>query len=308
MSASTAPRRVTMAPGGPEVSRLAYGCWRILDDPEGAGASRVLDKILACLDNGITTFDHADIYGGYRCEEAFGAALRERPGLRQRIEIVTKCGIMLVNPARPENRIKHYDYSRRHIVASVERSLRSLATDHIDVLLLHRPSPLLDPDEVAEAARLLQEQGKLRHLGVSNFSPAQLDALASRLATPVVTNQVELHPLRLDAFLDGTLDQCVTRRIAPMAWSPMAGGRLLNDQGAAATRVRAALAELGRKHGAELDQLAYAWLLRHPARIVPVLGTNRIDRIEAAAKALDTALDPQDWFAVWTASTGAEVP
>jgi len=300
--------RVSMAPGGPEVSRIAYGAWRLLDDPESAGASRVLDKIHACLDAGITTFDHADIYGGYRCEEAFGAALRERPDLRRRIEIITKCGIMLVHPARPEHRIKHYDYSRRHIVASVERSLARLATDHIDVLLLHRPSPLLDPDEVAEAAQQLRREGKLLHLGASNFSPAQLDALQSRLPFPLVTNQVEIHPLRLDAFLDGTLDQCLTRRIAPMAWSPTAGGRIFSGQGEAEARVRGALAALAERHGAGLDQIACAWLLRHPARIIPVVGTNRIERIQAAAQALGIELDLQEWFEVWSASTGAEVP
>lgn len=302
------PMRVKMAAGGPEVSRLAYGVWRMLQDPDGGGVQRILARIQACLDCGITTFDHADIYGGYRCEEAFGAALRASPGLRQRMELVTKCGIMLVHPERPRNRIKHYDYSREHIVGSVERSLRNLATDYVDVLLLHRPSPLLDPDEVAEAMHLLVGQGKVRHVGVSNFTPSQLDALASRLTVPLVTHQVELHPLRLEPFLDGTLDQCLQRRIAPMAWSPLAGGRLMSGQGEAEVRVRAVLLELGRKYGAEPDQILFAWLLRHPSRIIPVLGTNRIERVTSAARALSLSLDIQDWFAVWSASTGREVP
>jgi predicted oxidoreductase len=300
--------RVNMAAGGPEVSRLAYGVWRLLKDPEGAGVQRVLAKIQACLDCGITTIDHADIYGGYRVEEAFGAALRTSPGLRQRLELVTKCGIMLVDPARPENRLKHYDYSRQHLLGSVERSLRNLATDYLDVLLLHRPSPLLDPDEVAEAIQLLVGQGKVRHVGVSNFTPAQVDMLASRLTVPLVTNQVELHPLRLAPFLDGTLDQCMQRRISPMAWSPLAGGRLVDGQGEAEMRVQAVLSKLRRKYGATLDQLIYAWLLRHPSRIIPVLGTNQIERITSAARALSLQLELQDWFAVWTASSGAEVP
>ncbi|HYO53262.1 aldo/keto reductase [Archangium sp.] len=302
------PLRVNMAVEGPEVSRLAYGVWRILKDPEGAGVQRVLSKIQTCLDCGITTFDHADVYGGYRGEEAFGAALRAHPGLRQRMELVTKCGIMLVDPARPRNRLKHYDYSRQHLLESVECSLRNLATDHVDVLLLHRPSPLLDPDEVAEALRLLVDQGKVLHVGVSNFTPAQVDMLASRLPMPLVTHQVELHPLRLEPFLDGTLDQCLRRRISPMAWSPLAGGRLMSGQGEAEARVRAVLLELGRKYGAELDQLLYAWLLRHPSRIIPILGTNRLERITSAARALTLQLEVQDWFAVWSASTGTEVP
>lgn len=300
--------RVRMSPGGPEVSRLAYGAWRLLDDGQGAGVQQVLTLIETCLDSGITTIDHADIYGGYRVEEAFGAALRARPGLRQRMELVTKCGIMLVNPARPKTWIKHYDYSRQHLVESVESSLSNLGTDYLDVLLLHRPSPLLDPDEVAEAVNQLVTQGKVRHVGVSNFTPAQLDTLASRLSRPLVTNQVELHPLRLEPFLDGTLEQCLQRRISPMAWSPLAGGRLLKGEGQAESRVRAVLAALARQYGAELDQLVYAWLLRHPAKIIPVLGTQKLERITAAARALELKLDTQDWFAVWSASSGAPVP
>lgn len=302
------PSRVKMAAGGPEVSRLAYGAWRLLDEGRDADVQRVLALIETCLDCGITTFDHADIYGAYRCEEAFGAALRARPGLRQRMELVSKCGIMLVNPARPQTQLKHYDYSRQHIIASVERSLSNLATDYLDLLLLHRPSPLLDPDEVAEALSLLMTQGKVRHVGVSNFTPAQFDTLASRMSRPLVTNQVELHPLRLEPFLDGTIDQCVQRRISPMAWSPLAGGRLAKGEGEAETRIRAVLSALCRQYGAELDQVVYAWLLRHPAKIIPVLGTQRPERITSAARALSLTMDTQDWFAVWSASAGAPVP
>lgn len=302
------PIRVKMAAGGPEVSRLIYGVWRLLDEPQGAEVQQVLARIQTCLDCGITTFDHADIYGGYRCEEAFGAALRSNPGLRHKMELVTKCGIMLVNPARPLNRLHHYDYSRRHIAESVERSLRNLSTDYLDVLLLHRPSPLLDPDEVAEALHLLMDQGKVRHVGVSNFTPAQFDTLSSRMKVPLVTNQVELHPLRLEVFLDGTIDQCLQRRISPMAWSPLAGGRLVKGQGEAELRVRAVLEELGRKYGADLDQLVYAWLLRHPARILPVLGTGKLERITSATRALSLQMETQDWFAVWIASSGAPLP
>ena len=302
------PSRISLAPKGPEVSRLAYGVWRMFQDPEGAGVQRTLEKIHTCLDCGITTFDHADIYGGYQCEEAFGHALRAEPGLRQRIELISKCGIMLVNPARPQNRLKHYDYSRQHIIASVEQSLRHLATDYLDVLLLHRPSPLLHPMEVAEAARSLVEQGKVRHLGVSNFTPSQFDMLSSWLPFPLVTNQVELHPLRPEPFLDGTLDQCLRQRISPMAWSPLAGGRLLSGEGPAEQRVREVLWGLSQKHEALLEQVLYAWLLRHPANIIPVLGSHQPGRITAAVRALSLRLDTQDWFAVWSAARGEEVP
>jgi predicted oxidoreductase len=302
------PKRVSMAPGGPEVSRIAYGVWRLLEDPEGAGAERVLAKIEACLELGITTFDHADIYGGYRCEEAFGKALRRAPSVRERMEIVTKCGIMLVDPERPQNRIKHYDYSAAHLEASVERSLENLGTDRIDVLLLHRPSPLFDADEVALAVERLRAAGKVLHVGVSNFTPSQLELLASRLPALPVTNQVEIHPLRLDAFLDGTLDQCQRLRIAPMAWSPTAGGRLFRGEGEREARVRRALVEVADKLGTSPEGALYAWLLRHPARIIPVLGTNQIERVAAAAGALGLHMDTQDWFSIWSASTGCEVP
>ena len=300
-----------MAPSGPEVSRFAYGVWRLLDDPEGAAEKRVTAKIEACLQAGITTFDHADIYGGYACEAAFGAALAANPGLRDRLELVSKCGIMLVDPARPENRIKHYDYTRQHIVASVERSLRNLHTETLDVLLLHRPSPLLDPDEVGAAMDELRAAGKVKHFGVSNFTPGQLAMLASRTGQPIVTNQVEIHPLRLEPFLDGTLDQCLERNIAPMAWSPTAGGSLFRAHvppDSAAGRVRGALRKLAEKYGASTDQVIYAWLLGHPARIVPVLGSNRLERIASAANALQLELAPEDWFSVWSASTGTPVP
>jgi predicted oxidoreductase len=300
--------RLTMAPGGPEVSRLVYGVWRLFDDGAGAAPERVMAKIQACLDAGITTFDHADIYGGYACERAFGQVLEAHPGLRDRIEIITKCGIMLVHPARPGTRIKHYDYSRRHVIESVERSLASLCTDRIDVLLLHRPSPLLHPHELAEALSRLRAEGKVLHAGVSNFTPAQLDMLQSHLDVPLVTNQIELHPLRLEPFVDGTLDQCVARRIAPMAWSPLSGGRLLHGHGEAEARVRQVLDGLCHRYQAGMDQLLYAWLLAHPARIIPVLGTNRPERIQAAARALSIELDIQDWFAIWTAAAGREVP
>lgn len=299
-------KRTQLRSEGPEVSRLVYGVWRLLEDPAGAGTARVRAKIDACLEAHITTFDHADIYGGYRCEEAFGAALKEAPQLRERMELITKCGIKLVDPARPEHRIKHYDTSRSHIIGSVEHSLRLLGTDYVDVLLIHRPSPLMDPDEIAEAFHTLKRDGKLLHLGVSNFTVTQYDLLVSRI--PLVTNQLEIHPLRLDPFLDGSIDRCLEHRTRPMAWSPTAGGAIFTSDEPRARRVRATLEELADKYGHTSDQMLYAWLLHHPAEIIPVLGTNQIERIRSASGALDILLDPQDWFAVWSASTGAEVP
>ena len=307
MQTSTTPR-IKMAPHGPEVSRFAYGVWRILDDPAGAAPAEVLKKIDACLELGITTFDHADIYGGYGCETAFGAALKQRPALKQELEIITKCDIMLVDPARPQNRIKHYDSSAAHIQSSAERSLQNLGVDVIDVLLLHRPDPLMDADETARALTALRETGKIRHAGVSNFTPSQFDLLQSRLNFPLVTNQIEINLLRLEPFLDGTLDQCQRLRIAPMAWSPTAGGASFTAETEAARRIRSVAAKLAEKYATTPDAILYAWLLRHPANIVCVLGTNRVDRIASAVGAFAIRLELQDWYELWSASTGVEVP
>ena len=299
--------RVTLAAGGPEFSRLIYGVWRLLDDPEGHGVDRVLAKIDAALECGITTFDHADIYGSYGCEHAFGEAIRARPSLRDSIEIVTKTGIAIDTPNRPQHRIKHYDTSRGHIVASAEQSLRNLGVDVIDLYLIHRPDPLLDPDETAAALTELMKAGKVRQVGVSNFTPSQLDALQSRLAVPLCTNQVEYSVLCLAPHEDGTFDQCLSRRIRPMAWSPLGGGRLFSDPGERHLRVLRELESLGARYGAGVDTMAIAWTLRHPAGALPVIGSNRVERIRAAAAAADIEFDRQDWFSVLRASNGHDI-
>ena len=296
-----------LAPAGPRVSRLVMGLWRVvswhLSDQE------LLDLIHVCLDMGITTFDLADIYGDYACEEIFGRALALEPGLRQRIQLVTKCGIKLVSDRRPRHRLKHYDTSLVHILASVEHSLRMLNTDRLDLILIHRPDPLMDAAEVANAFRQLRGSGQVLHFGVSNFSPSQFDLLASRLDFPLVTNQVEISVLEMDVLDDGTVDQCQRMGISPMAWSPLAGGRLFGDGDPQAERVREALVEVGEQlGGATVDQVALAWLLRHPARIVPILGSGKIDRLRRAAGAFEHQLSRQQWFTIWTASKGHEVP
>jgi predicted oxidoreductase len=306
--------RVSLSPDGPEVSRLVWGAWRLADDPtlaDGAAASvrgvrHIIDR---CLELGITTVDHADIYGGYRCETLFGNALREAPGLRHRLELITKCGVCLTDDARPDTLVKHYDSTAGHITASVERSLVNLATDTLDLLLIHRPDPMMDPDDTAAALRGLREAGKIRHAGVSNCTPAQFELLQSRLDFPLVTNQIEVSPLHLAPFTDGTLDDCLRRRLRPMAWSPMAGGRLLRGSDADAQRVRAALHRVAQRHErAGVDQVALAWLLRHPSHMVPLIGTVKVGRITAAVGALDLALDRQSWFEIYEAGLGHEVP
>ena len=299
--------RVEMAAAGPQVSRLVAGVMRLVEwnlTPDERVA-----WIEACLAMGITTFDHADIYGDYRCEQLFGDALGLHPSLRGRMELVSKCGIKLVSERRPAHQLKYYDTSPGHIVASVERSLQNLHTDYLDLLLIHRPDPLLNPDKVAEAFRKLHQDGKVLHFGVSNFSPSQFDLLASYLDRPLVTNQVEislLHPRALD---DGTLDQCQKLRIAPMAWSPMGGGRLFRSTDNQARQLRLFLQAIGEElGGASVAQVALAWLLRLPAGIVPVLGSGRIERLREAAATMALHLTREQWFSILRAVTGQDVP
>jgi predicted oxidoreductase len=299
--------QIEMTKGGPLFSRIVAGMWRLAE--WDLSPDQLLNWIDTVLDLGITTFDHADIYGDYQCEELFGRALAPSPALRERIQLVTKCGIKLVSERRPANKLKSYDTSQAHIIASVENSLRMLATDYIDLLLIHRPDPLMDADEVAEAFAELQRAGKVLYFGASNFAPRQYELLSSRLQQPLVTNQIELSVLYTDLFLDGTVDQCQARRAAPMAWSPFGGGRLFTGTSAQALRVRQVVSDIGREVGeATLDQVALAWLLKHPARIVPVLGTGNLDRVRSAVQAEHVQITRQQWFDIWSASTGEEVP
>ena len=300
-------QRISISPEGPEFSRIALGMWRLNDWNMNTGdLIRFIEQV---LELGFTTFDHADIYGMYTVEEMFGKALKEKPELRSKMEIVTKCGIKLVSENRPENTFHAYDTSRDHILKSVETSLKNLSTDYIDVLLIHRPDPLMDVDEVAEAFLHLRKSGKVRHFGVSNFTPFQFDLLQSRLDFPLVTNQVEISVMKMDAMHDGTLDQCQQHRICPMAWSPLGGGNLFKGNGEQEQRLRTELQKIGEETGGSaIDQVALAWLLKHPSKIIPVLGTGNLDRIRGAAGALELKLSRDQWFRIWTASAGQEVP
>lgn len=294
---------VPLATDGPALSAIVAGAWRMasweLDVP-----ARVR-WIEECLALGITSFDHADIYGDYQVEALFGEALAAAPSLRARMQIVTKCGIKLISAHRPGHAIKSYDSSPAHVIASVDQSLRSLRTDRIDLLLLHRPDALMDPDALAATFVALRDAGKVLHVGVSNHAPSQLALLHHR--HPVATNQVEFSPLTLTALADGTLDQCLDLGIRPMLWSPLAGGRLFTGDDAQARRVRAALASLGLAHGVSPATIAYAWLLRHPSRPVPIAGSRRIEALREATAALGVTLSPEEWYRVWEASTGHRV-
>lgn len=300
-------RTISLSQEGPRFSRIVPGLMRL--NEWGLDAPALLDWIEACLDMGLTTFDHADIYGGYTCEAAFGAALALKPSLREQMQLVSKCDIMLISENRPQTQVKHYDTRRDHIIASVERSLANLRTDYLDLLLIHRPDPLMDADEVAEALVALRSAGKVAYVGVSNFMPWTFDLLQSRLDFPLVTNQVEFSVNHLEPLHDGTFDQCQQRRIAPMVWSPLGGGRIFWADDEAAQRLRATLGQIGEElGGVPLDQVALAFVLMHPAHPLPVMGTGKLDRLRGAVSALDVALTRQQWFRIWQAATGHEVP
>ncbi|WJR65280.1 aldo/keto reductase [Neorhizobium sp. CSC1952] len=287
-----------------ELSRLVYGLWRIGDDAD-TSPKHVEAKIEACLAQGITTMDNADIYGGYTAEAIFGAALKASPSLRDRIEIVTKCGIVAPAGRHSAVRGKHYDTSAGHINASVEASLRDMATDYIDLLLIHRPDPFMDPDETGPALDALVESGKVRAVGVSNFRPWGFSLLQSSMEAELVTNQIEMSLVAMDSFTNGDLAYLQERNIAPMAWSPLGGGSLFKPEN---RRLMTVLERTAGERGVDATAVAVAWLLAHPARILPVLGTNNLDRIGKIADAAKVAIDRQTWFELYTAAIGKQVP
>ncbi|MCH1930895.1 aldo/keto reductase family oxidoreductase [Shewanella sp. A25] len=288
-------------------SEFVAGFWR-LDSWHMTPAQR-LNLIEQYLDLGVTTMDHADIYGQYQCETLFGEALALNPAIRQKMQLVSKCGIKPAFDCRPERYVNHYDTSKAHILASVDNSLKQLKTDYLDLLLIHRPDPLMDADEVAEAFDELKQAGKVLHFGVSNFTNAQFSLLASRIDAPLVTNQVEISPLVMDSLHDGTLDLCQQQRIRPMAWSCLGGGSLFQRTDPQATRLLQTLAVIADEVGAhDISQVIYAWVRMLPSKPVPIIGSGNIDRINSAIASERIMLDKQQWFSIWQASTGHCVP
>ncbi|WP_108484174.1 aldo/keto reductase [Oceaniglobus ichthyenteri] len=285
-------------------SRIIYGMWRLSDD-QNTSVDHVRAKISACLDQGITTMDQADIYGGYQAEEIMGAALT--PALRNRIEIVTKCDIVAPVGRYGDRRVKHYDTSRAHITASVDHSLRLMGIDHIDMLLIHRPDPFMDADETGATLDDLVRSGKVRAVGVSNFKLHDWTLLQSAMKTPLLTNQIEMSLGHIAPFTNGDLAFLQERKIAPMAWSPLGGGSLMTGKGGHG-KLRTALAALAKEQGVDMAAVAIAWLLAHPARIMPVMGTNNLSRINALHDALKVTIDRQTWFELYTYALGDEVP
>lgn len=296
-------KRTNLSAQGPNFSRMICGYWRLME--WGMTPQQLLSFMQQHVELGISTADHADIYGGYQCEQAFGNALRLKPALRKEMELVSKCGI--ATTAKPEHALGHYVTDRQHIVSSAERSLHNLHTDYLDLLLIHRPDPLMEADEVADAFIHLHQSGKVRYFGVSNFTPAQFSLLQSRLPFALVTNQVEISPLHQPAILDGTLDQCQQLRIRPMAWSCLGGGRLFND--ADCQPLRDELALIAQEIGAQtIEQVVYAWVMRLPSAPLPIIGSGKIERVASAWQATALTLNRQQWFRIRKAALGYDVP
>lgn len=302
--------RHRIAPNGPEFSRLIYGTWRILDEEDKSNCTpqALISRFKACADLGITTLDTAEIYGTYHVEEAIGGALKVDPGFRDKIEIVTKCGIYIPCEFHPERKTAFYNVTAERIIKSTEKSLRLMGIDHIDLMLVHRPDWLTSADETAAGLNKLIKDGKIRSAGVSNYNVHQFELLNSRMDQPLVTNQVEFSLLHMDPIYDGTADQCQRLRVLPMAWSPLAKGALMAKTPETAA-LRTKCDEICAKYdNATLDQLAYAWIMAHPSTPLPILGTNKLERIQAAVKAASIKLDREDWYALWVAAKGHGIP
>jgi len=299
--------KVLMVPDGPEFSQLVQGYWRL--------GSWNMDKqarltfLKQHIEMGISTVDHAAIYDAGHCETLFGEALKLDPSIRDQIEIVSKFGINGIASSATEKRVSHYDCSKQGILESTENSLRRLGVEQLDAVLVHRPDFLMDADQVAEAFHELQLSGKVKHFGVSNFTTSQFDLLQSRLNVPLVTNQVEFNPINFDVVADGTLDQLQQYRVRPMAWSCLAGGDIFSAQTQQAKRLRTTLSELGEELGANsIDQVIYAWILKHPSNPVALLGTGNIKRVKDAVDAVALKMNNEQWYRVWVASKGVNVP
>ena len=288
------------------LSRIVHGYWRLRD--WNLSDDQLLKLIEQVLELGITSFDHADIYGNHTCEAYFGRALALKPELREKMELISKCGIKMATDYNPELDIKIYDYSTEYIIKQAETSLKNLGTDRLDLLLLHRPAPFFNPEEVAKAFDQLKSSGKVLNFGVSNFSPAQFDTLQSYLDMPLATNQVEISVSCLAHFENENTEYFLKHKIKPMAWSPLAGGAIFNPKTEKDQRLTAVLKNIAAELNTDIDQVMYAWLLKHPTGIMPIVGSQHINRIKSAVDALKIELSLEQWYKIYIASKGEDLP
>ncbi|MDB5190608.1 MAG: aldo/keto reductase [Segetibacter sp.] len=293
--------KVYLSDAGPKVSPAIYGFYR-WNDIVGDGIERMERIVNLCLELGINTFDHADSYGSYQCEELFGQVIKQKTFKREDIVLFTKCGLRVPNANQPDVRVKHYDTSREHILKSVDNSLRNLKTDYIDIFLLDHLDPISNLEETAYTLEQLRETGKVKNIGVANVSVFQHQLLASYLKIPVVTNHIELNLLNTSALDNGQLDYIKQRYMRPLASSPLANGRIAIGQDEQATRVRSKLEEISANHKADIESVAVAWLVKLGA--LPLIGTTDEQRIKNIANSFNISLDHQEWYELYTASKG----
>lgn len=298
--------RIELSPNGLEISQLVYGTMRIGEWGANMNPHELADFIEFCVEQGITTFDHADIYGHYSTEALFGEALKIRPDLKEKTEHVSKAGIQLLTERRPHTHIKHYDTTKKYLIAQAETSLKNLNLDALDLFLIHRPDPLMDYDELSQVFDILVSSGKVKYVGVSNFTPSQFAALNSKYS--LQTNQIEISLLHHSAIFDGTLDILQANSIKPMIWSPFGGGKLFSDDHyAEMLPIHETIHKMCQKYHCGKDQLLLAWILRLPNHPAPIIGTSKKDRVKAAAEAFAIKLDRQDWFEMLRAVRGQDV-
>ena len=291
--------KIYLSDSGPKVSPAIYGFWR-WEDTSASGAAAMEKIINLCLDLGINTFDHSDVYGGYQCEELFGNVMKQKSFKREDIVLFTKCGVNIPHPNRPDIRVRHYNTSAAHILKSLDTSLKNLKTDYIDIFLLDHLDPLSDLEETALTLERLRTSGKIRNIGVANFSVFQHQLLASYLRVPIVTNHIELNILNTTALDNGQLDYIKQKYMRPLAAAPLAGGRIENGTDELAIRVHYKLEEIGKKHGANVESIAVAWLTKLGA--LPLIGTMNEQRIRNIVNAFKIDLDQQDWYDLYNAS------
>lgn len=277
---------------------MTWGIWG-----KNLEKNQMINLMHCCLENGITTFDHADIYGGYTTEADFGTAFSESGIDREKIQFISKCGIKYVSENRNYS-IKHYDYSKEYIVWSVENSLKNLQTDYLDVLLLHRPSPMMVADEIAEAIEKLKREGKIKSFGVSNFTSSQTDLI--RQKTAVDFNQIQFSATHFESITDGNLDYMQLHKIKPMSWNPL--GSIFRAETEQTQRLTTFLKSLETKYNVAIEVLLLAWIMQHPSGVSPVIGTTNPERIKNSVKAVSIKLELEDWFGIWTESMGHKVP
>ncbi|MCQ8212618.1 aldo/keto reductase [Cetobacterium somerae] len=289
-----------------KMSKIALGFWRL--NSWNMSKEELLEYIEKSIDMGVTTFDHADIYGSYTCEKIFGEALSLKPELREKIQLVSKVGIKLVSKNMPENTFHCYDTSYNHIVKSVEKSLKNLNVEYLDLVLIHRPDMYMNADETAKALTYLRESGKVLEWGVSNFLPSDFNLLQSRLDFKLVTNQIELSPIRTQHFYDGTINLMQEKRVPMMIWSPLAGGEIFTSGDGNTVELRKVLERLAEKYNCEPDTIVYAWHLAHPANLIPICGSGKIERLKSAVAACDINLTREEWFEILVNGMGNDIP